>query len=88
MMTLLLITIKIPFNSILSMKSTGPDIPPKLVKLGSPVLAPIISKVINYSIIMSNFPPNLKMANLSPVYKKNDNKAKGNYRPVLYCIVL
>ena len=64
-------------------KATGPDdIPPKLVKLGSPVLAPIITKVINYGITTSNFPSSLKMANVSPVYKKNDNMSKGNYRPV------
>ena len=64
-------------------KAIGPDdIPPKLVKLGSPVLAPIITKVINYGITTSNFPSSLKMANVSPVYKKNDNMSKGNYRPV------
>ena len=64
-------------------KATGPDdIPPKLVKLGSPVLASIITKVINYGITTSNFPSSLKMANVSPVYKKNDNMSKGNYWPV------
>ena len=84
MMTILLITIiKISFMQFdIVDESTGPDIPTKLVKLGLPVLASIISKVMSYSISMSNFPPNLKMGNLSPVYKKNDNMSKGNYRPV------
>ena len=86
MLNILLITThKIPFNLMLSMKSKSiknlkkltpkkqlrpDDIPPKLVKLGSPVLAPIITKVINYGITTSNFPSSLKMANVSPVYKK------------------
>ena len=60
-------------------KATGPDdIPPKLVKLCSAVLAPIITKVINYGITTSNFLSSLKMANISPVYKKNDNMSNVN----------
>ena len=65
-------------------KATGPDdIPPNLVKLGSRILAPIIIMVIKYGITTSNFPSSsLKMANVSPVFKKNDNMSQGNYRPV------
>ena len=92
-LSIFLITIhKIPFNLMLSLKSkstknsrkaTGPDdIPPKLVKLGSQVLAPINTMVINYGITTFNFPSSLKMVNVSPVYKINDNMSKGNYRPV------
>ena len=39
-------------------------------------------KVFNYSIEKSDFPQNLKLADITPVYKKNDPLDKTNYRPV------
>ena len=39
-------------------------------------------KLFDYSIEKSEFPRNLKLADITPVYKKNDPLDKTNYRPV------
>ena len=39
-------------------------------------------KLFNYSIEKSDFPQNLKLANITPVYKKSDPLDKTNYQPV------
>jgi hypothetical protein len=47
-----------------------------------------ITKLVNKSIDSSIFPADLKSAQVSPLYKKNNALEKGNYRPVsvLPCI--
>ena len=42
----------------------------------------ILTKLINCSMINSKFPIDLKMADVSPVFKKGDACNKENYRPV------
>ena len=39
-------------------------------------------KLFDYSIEKSEFPRNLKLVDITPVYKKNDPLDKTNYRPV------
>ena len=39
-------------------------------------------KLCKYSIENSDFPQNLKLADITPVYKKNEPLDKTNYRPV------
>ena len=39
-------------------------------------------KLFNHSIENSDFPQSLKLADITPVYKKNDSLDKTNYRPV------
>jgi hypothetical protein len=64
-------------------KATGTDcIPPKFVKMANKQLAPTLTKLINLSIQNQNFPNLLKMAVVTPVYKKSDKLKKENYRPV------
>ena len=64
-------------------KSTGYDhIPPKLVKLSSNVLASPLTSIINKGLITSTFPQDMKMAEVTPAYKKKDRLIKGNYRPI------
>ena len=64
-------------------KSTGFDnLPPKLIKLANTFLAPHITSLINQSIDSCTFPQTLKCAEVSPVYKKEDNMMRENYRPI------
>ncbi len=64
-------------------KATGHDmIPPKLVKLGADALCKPLHYLVNYSIKTSSFPSELKYAEVTPVFKKNDRLNKENYRPV------
>ena len=64
-------------------KSTGYDnIPAKLLRMAYVELASPISKLINNAMQMNVFPETMKCAELSPIYKKDDNLLKNNFRPV------
>ena len=64
-------------------KATGYDnIPAKLLRLAQNELTYPITNLVNNSISMSTFPNLLKCAELSPLYKKEDNLNKKNFRPV------
>ena len=66
-----------------STKSIGLDnISPKFLKAGAQQLAPKIAHIINLSITTGSVPDELKMAKVSPLYKKNDKLEVGNYRPI------
>ena len=62
--------------------TTSNSIPPKILKKSSKVSASVSHKLFNDSIEKSDFPQNLKLADITPVYKKNDPLDKTNYRPV------
>ncbi len=64
-------------------KSVGHDeIPPKIIKLGAKHLAPSFTKIVNNCADQCVFPASMKMAEISPVFKKNGHLPKDNYRPV------
>ncbi len=64
-------------------KSTGyDDIPPKVVKLCNDELCVTLTELINNAFRCNVFPDDLKKAEISPIYKKKDDMAKDNYRPV------
>ena len=54
----------------------------KLLRLGASGIAHHISSLINHSLQLCTFPDMFKLAEVSSLYKKNDNLHKGNYRPV------
>ncbi|CAB3989496.1 Hypothetical predicted protein, partial [Paramuricea clavata] len=63
-------------------KSTGYDqIPPKLIKDAAGVISRSLTKIFNESIVSGIFPDDLKIAVLSPIFKK-DRSCCGNYRPI------
>ena len=64
-------------------KSAGPDgLSPKLLKLSVPVIAGPLTKLFNRCIISSVWPSQWKLYNVTPVYKKEDETSKSNYRPI------
>ena len=64
-------------------KSAGIDsLGPRILKLAAPVIAKPIAHLINMSIKEGNFPDDLKMAKVSPIYKKGERNDPGNYRPI------
>ena len=70
-------------SNLNSKKATGPDqIPLKLLKMSKTLITPILTSMINDDIGKGTFPDILKDADVSPVYKKGDQQAKQNYRPV------
>ena len=41
-----------------------------------------LTNLINYSLEKGIFPVELKLADISPIFKKNNNLNKENYRPI------
>ena len=70
-------------NSLSSKKATGVDqIPPKILKAGAEVLSGPVSSIFNKGVSQNQFPNRLKVAQVSPIFKKDDPFIKKNYRPV------
>ena len=68
----------------LNNKKTGTynTIPVTIIKDCSEIISPYISQYYNRAIIESKFPPSLKNAEITPIYKKDDINNKENYRPI------
>ena len=70
-------------------KATGYDsIPPKLLRIAAKPLTRPLTKIVNNSLCSNIFPNALKLADVSPIYKKVDRLLKENFRPisVLSCL--
>ena len=70
------------FNLIESKATPIDSIPAKIVKQNYDIIGPKILNDFNQSIMSGIFPMNLKLADLSPVFKATDKHDKENYRPV------
>ena len=57
-------------------------IPSKFIKDNVYIFVPVPLSEINESLKLSRFPHYLKSANITPVFKKNYQFDKTNYRPV------
>ena len=68
-------------KNIPSNKASGGDIPIKILKQ-SGFTYQILTDCINDAINKGIFPDSLKIANITPVHKKNEPTDKENYRPV------
>ena len=58
------------------------DISTKILKQNSEYFANYFFENINFCIENSEFPSDLKLADVIPIYKKNSKNLKDNYRPV------
>ena len=69
-------------------KSSSGDIPAKIIKIAKEEIAEPIRNCINSSISTGTFPDELKIADIVPVFKKEDQNDETNYRPIslLYLI--
>ena len=75
--------IKRILSSIKINKATGADgISPRLLKLAEPGILSSLTKFINRCITGSSWPTNWKTSIISPIYKKDSETMKSNYRPV------
>ena len=59
-------------------------IPAKILKKFCGSYLPIITKIINESITEGTFPSELKLAEVTPVFKKLDCVNKEKYRPIIF----
>ena len=70
-------------NSLDTNKATGPDeIPARLLKNTAAIVAPSLCKLFNKSLQHGIVPRDWKLANVVPVYKKNNREHAENYRPI------
>ena len=58
------------------------DIPIDMLKVTLDIHLSLIIKMINFSFENESFPDDLKFGEVSPIFKKNDDLDKENYRPV------
>ena len=58
------------------------DIPSRIIKENDDIFVDILHSSFDNSIYKSEFPSILKLANITPVFKKVDRDSKENYRPV------
>ena len=58
------------------------NIPSQVIKSNSEIFSYFLFNNSNRSITSSSFPDKLKLADISPIHKKDDRSEKKNYRPV------
>ena len=76
-------------SKLSSKKASGYDeIPVKFLKMTSNSLVKPLTKIINTCLRQNVFPDRMKMANITPLYKKKDKLDKDNYRSVNLLISL
>ena len=64
-------------------KSSGHDgISNEILKCCSPVIEPILAKIFNEMVESSIYPDWMKLAKITPLYKKGDRNLPENYRPI------
>lgn len=64
-------------------KATGPDeIPARILKETAHEIAPSLCELFNKSLRLGSLPTDWKLANVVPVFKKNNKEYAENYRPI------
>ena len=74
--------VEIIINNLKNTNTGLNSIPVKIFKQLTPLLVPTICMIINISFSKGIFPDVLKIARITPVFKKGDRQACGNYRPI------
>ena len=62
--------------------TTHNNIPPKILPQSAEVTANTMQLLFNNAISNSEFPEDLELADVTPIFKKNNPLDKTNYRPV------
>ena len=62
--------------------SPSSDIPTKIVQDNIDIITPILHQEFNESLELGKFPSEMKLANVTPVFKSEDRTSKENYRPI------
>ena len=82
-------TVLLMLEKLDTTKAAGIDsLGPRLLKLAAPMIYKPLTVIINKSINTGKFPDELKLAKVTPIFKKGDNPARktiGPYRYYLHC---
>ena len=75
--------VKLYINNLELSKTTGLDgLGPRIIKLAVDSLSPSIAMLVNKSIATGEFPSQLKIAKVLPIFKGGDKSDPSNYRPI------
>lgn len=70
-------------SSVNTRKACGHDlIPPSLIKESASAIAGPLTTIMNQSISQCSYPTRWKMGQVTPLFKKDDELCKTNYRPI------
>ena len=70
-------------HSLVSTKASPIEsVPIKIIKNHIEIISPKIKMDFNHAIGNGIFPQNMKLADVTPLFKKEDKHLKSNYRPV------
>ena len=69
-------------SSLDDRKSTSGFIPTWVIKQFQHIIIKPLTECINFCLSTGNFPDELKLAEVLPIFKKHDKLDKGNYRPI------
>ena len=58
------------------------EIPPKIIKWAPYLFSPILKSIFNQCIDLGYYPDDMKIAKVTPIYKKGDHNDLDNYRPI------
>ena len=58
------------------------DLPAKILRGSSDIVSKYLSKIYNTATKETTFPQSLKVADVTPIHKKEDKTMKKNYRPI------
>ena len=74
---------QILYQILITKKSPGHDgFSGKFIKLCSPFISELLANIINMSISKGVYPDSLKIARVSPIFKKGVKSDPNNYRPI------
>ena len=59
------------------------SIPSRVLKENKDILAPLLTKIFNNAISQNEFPDDLKLGVITPLFKQDEATDKGNYRPII-----
>ena len=74
-------------NIDLKKATTKNTIPPKMLKVSCNTFVETLHNLFYECLITGKFPDKLKLADITPVFKKKDPLNKENYRPVRFYLV-
>ena len=69
-------------NLLSSKAARDTDIPTKVIKDNIDIFTPILLDEFNKSLALGIFPSSMKLANITPVFKKDDRTDKSNYSSI------
>ena len=76
-------TVLLMLEKLDTTKAAGIDsLGPRLLKLAAPIIYKPLTVLINKSINTGKFPDELKLAKVTPIFKKGDKSNPENYRPI------